>query len=281
MAAARTLSVADFSTETSYELRDTSGKQWTPKERVVYFNKCYEFIYYLLADQESELLTIGTGTLTTVAGTELYSLTTNTMGDFLVPRSVSFDDPTDAKRYWVHISTYDMMTMCVESDRIPYAMAEEDSDTSQRDQPTQFYIKGDYVGFLPIADAAYVVLLQYFANYIPIASITSWVTSTAYVVGDLVWEAATDIPYTCATAHTSGTWATDLTAAKWVTSKMPLKGLFNQELKQAVMMTAKNRQHYASPLDTVVQAMFASRAAAIHAARRQQSLQLTPAFKFR
>ncbi len=42
-----------------------------------------------------------------------------------------------------------------------------------------------------------------------------WVTSTTYIVNDYVRIAATGITYICETAHTSGTFATDLTAEKW------------------------------------------------------------------
>lgn len=43
---------------------------------------------------------------------------------------------------------------------------------------------------------------------------SDWVTSTGYVVGQLVVQAG--VVYRCATAHTSGTFATDLAASKWV-----------------------------------------------------------------
>jgi len=48
-----------------------------------------------------------------------------------------------------------------------------------------------------------------------------WVTATAYVVGDVVNESQTY--YFCHIAHTSGTFATDLTAGKWkqITGKQP------------------------------------------------------------
>lgn len=49
----------------------------------------------------------------------------------------------------------------------------------------------------------------------PRFSYTLWVTATAYVVGDL--RRFTDgHVYKCLTAHTSGTFATDLAEAKWV-----------------------------------------------------------------
>lgn len=41
----------------------------------------------------------------------------------------------------------------------------------------------------------------------------AWVTSTAYVVGDVVWNSTTF--YKCLIAHTSGTFATDLAAGDW------------------------------------------------------------------
>lgn len=47
-------------------------------------------------------------------------------------------------------------------------------------------------------------------------SYEAWVTATAYVVGDVRMITSTGNCYRCATAHTSGTFATDLAAAKWV-----------------------------------------------------------------
>jgi hypothetical protein len=43
---------------------------------------------------------------------------------------------------------------------------------------------------------------------------TTWVTTHAYIVRDVVWVGP--ILYRCVTAHTSGVFATDLAAAKWV-----------------------------------------------------------------
>lgn len=46
----------------------------------------------------------------------------------------------------------------------------------------------------------------------------TWVTSTVYAVDDVVNDAANGQRYTCHTAHTSGTFATDLSGGKWVTT---------------------------------------------------------------
>lgn len=47
---------------------------------------------------------------------------------------------------------------------------------------------------------------------LPADDATDWVTSTAYVIGDVVENTDT---YVCLIAHTSGTFATDLSAGKW------------------------------------------------------------------
>ncbi|MBU2051423.1 MAG: hypothetical protein KKH61_20940 [Gammaproteobacteria bacterium] len=59
-----------------------------------------------------------------------------------------------------------------------------------------------------------------------------WVTATAYAVGDFVYITSTALTYKCATAHTSGTFATDLAAVKWVlyTAYVPLHWLYSYDL---------------------------------------------------
>lgn len=50
------------------------------------------------------------------------------------------------------------------------------------------------------------------------ADYANWVTKTGYVVGDLVRTGTPYSYYRCVTAHTSGTFATDLAASKWTVS---------------------------------------------------------------
>lgn len=52
------------------------------------------------------------------------------------------------------------------------------------------------------------------ASAVTVSGAAAWVTATAYEVGDYVTESSTI--YYCTTAHTSGVFATDLTANKWV-----------------------------------------------------------------
>jgi hypothetical protein len=56
---------------------------------------------------------------------------------------------------------------------------------------------------------------KYAANELEFAFRPQWVTATPYLVGAKVLDVATGKHYVCATAHTSGTFATDLAAVKW------------------------------------------------------------------
>ena len=49
----------------------------------------------------------------------------------------------------------------------------------------------------------------------------NWVTTTAYVVGDLVLGDNVDSTYICNTLHTSGTFATDLAVPYWTLFASP------------------------------------------------------------
>lgn len=70
-------------------------------------------------------------------------------------------------------------------------------------------------------------------------SYTAWATATAYVVGDVrsISTAGTYYGkcYRCLTAHTSGTFATDLAEAKWV--EMPVLSVFEEFLHRHVLGT--------------------------------------------
>ena len=65
----------------------------------------------------------------------------------------------------------------------------------------------------------------------------AWVTATAYVVGSQVISSST--PYVCAEAHTSGTFATDLTAGKWTEATFYTWAL--ESLSAVVNLTGRTR----------------------------------------
>lgn len=58
------------------------------------------------------------------------------------------------------------------------------------------------------------VITEYYLNHRTFNTADAWVTLTAYAVGARVLQAGT--VYRCLVAHTSGTFATDLAANKWV-----------------------------------------------------------------
>jgi hypothetical protein len=47
-----------------------------------------------------------------------------------------------------------------------------------------------------------------------LALVSTWLTGTVYIAGQFIWT--NSLLYKCATGHTAGTFATDLTAVKWV-----------------------------------------------------------------
>lgn len=157
MGSARAITAATFIDQINYELRNTNEHQFTEDESLVYINKMYEMIYMLLCDMRSELVRTGSGSVTTVAGTETYSLTTATMGDFWMP-------------WRIQISKYNPMRQVQEDDRWEYKIYEDNSSTALRSRPTMFYIRGDYLGLLPIANAVYTVNVFYFPNFVPLAN---------------------------------------------------------------------------------------------------------------
>lgn len=57
--------------------------------------------------------------------------------------------------------------------------------------------------------------IRFYTNHgqVVVSGVTGWVTTTAYVVGDL--RSNGGINYYCTTAHTSGTFATDLASGYW------------------------------------------------------------------
>lgn len=58
------------------------------------------------------------------------------------------------------------------------------------------------------------VVTEYFLNHRTFNTADAWVTTTSYIVGARVLQSG--VVYRCLTAHTSGTFATDLAAAKWI-----------------------------------------------------------------
>lgn len=150
MGAARTITFSAFKDQCNYELRNTDQVQYTTTEMFTYIDRCQEIIYEILVDSESELVYTGTGSFVTVAGTEAYDLAANSMGDAWTLR-----------RVWITGS--EPMGIVNEEDRYDYLAG----STSSRSQPEYYYLEGDNIGLLPIADAVYTINVKYFPNWTP------------------------------------------------------------------------------------------------------------------
>ena len=167
MGNANTITASSIITEVLYDLRDPNGyiynKDGAYAELLGYLNRCNELIYEILVKKNSELIRTGTGTITTVAGTQSYALSSNSMGDFWLPR------PLGENRYAVWISEYEPMSMCEESDLYDAINANEGSSTSTA-MPDRFCIIGDYIWFEDAPNDAYTVNLRYFPNFVGLTS---------------------------------------------------------------------------------------------------------------
>lgn len=157
MGDARTVTTTTIKTQLRYELRDVNSTQYTDAELLSYINKCLEIAYEELVDYNSEIVRTGSGTITTVAGTQKYALSSNSMGDFWAP-----------SKLW--IEEYEPMEMCTEDDLFDAINAYEVSASSGRALPDEYCIIGDYVWFKDIPDDAYTVQVRYFPNFTPLTT---------------------------------------------------------------------------------------------------------------
>lgn len=152
MSSARAVSVSDLTTRFNFELRNSSGKQWTTTETLEYVNKWMEFVHQILSEHESDLVKTGTGSFTTSEGVELYDLSVNAMGDLLFPVKVWLSGITE-------IEPVD------ESDRMDHVLSDEQGNGAYS-QPASYYLEGDNMGLLPFPDSTgYTVKIKYIPDY--------------------------------------------------------------------------------------------------------------------
>ena len=227
MGSARTITVANFITQNLYHLRDPNGNNYNKDgayaELLGYINECNELIYEILTDENSDLICTGTGTVTTVAGTQSYDLSSNSMGDFWLPEKL------ENNRYAVWISEYEPMEMC-DQNALYDAINANEGTTTSRSQPDRFCIKGDYIWFETVPDDAYTVNFRYFPNFVPLAS-----TSV----------------------------------------NMPYKNLFNNQIKEGVILYAKRRNELGIQIEAILQDMFLARALKIARKRTKTESRFT------
>jgi hypothetical protein len=162
MGDARDVAASTIIDQIEYELRDADNTNYSTTELLAYINRCNEWIYEILVDENSEMVGTSTGTITTVAGTQNYTLADNSMGDFWLPVRLKNG------RHAVWISEYEPMQMCSEDDLYDAINANEGSTTS-RAQPERFCLRGGDIWFEEVPDDAYTVNLRYYPNFTPLA----------------------------------------------------------------------------------------------------------------
>lgn len=169
MGSARTYTVANLITEVQFDLRDKlTNSRFETSEILAYFNRCYEMIFMLLVGMNSELAATGSGTITLVDGTETYALASNTMGDFWVPYKLYTQNRQGQDTYAIYLTDassgiHDTLPMIPYEERFEYLQG----GTASEAQPQGFYLFGDYIGFLPVPDAAYTcTIAKYFPNFV-------------------------------------------------------------------------------------------------------------------
>ena len=156
MGSAQAPTAAEIIAGVRYQLRDANQKQYDDAELLAFLNDWNAEVYKSLVYDQSELIRTGSGTITTVAGTETYSLSAVAiaMGDFWAPH-----------RVW--IAGYEPLDKGDEDDRYAY---EQTSGTFTRGQPESFYLTAGSMGFVPVPDAIYTVRVKYYPEFAPIAS---------------------------------------------------------------------------------------------------------------
>jgi hypothetical protein len=175
MGSVRNVAASTIITQILYELRDPHGTDYNHDgayaELLGYINRCNELVYEILVDDNSELIQTGSGTLSTVAGTQSYALSSNSMGDFWLPKRIGYRGGKPVYAVW--ISEYDPMYMCEQNDIYDAIIANQGSTTS-RAQPDEFCIIGDYLWFKDVPDAVYTVNLKYYPNFVPLTATTDY-----------------------------------------------------------------------------------------------------------
>jgi hypothetical protein len=89
-----------------------------------------------------------------------------------------------------------------------------DADPRGNDNAVELAFTENQAGIL-LNEAASTVWMTWVPETVKFSN-ASWLTATTYAVGDARVNPATGHCYRCLTAHTSGTFATDLAANKWL-----------------------------------------------------------------
>lgn len=172
MGDARDVLASAIITTARYDLRDANVGQWTAAELLAYLNRCLELIHEILVDFNAELIATGSGTITLADGTEAYDLSSNSMGDFWAPFRIFSEESENAVAVYLTDAdgnVYEPLEIVEYADRFAYLQ----SGSTAESRPTGIYLKGDYMGFLPVPEATYTATIPaYFPNFTPLSAAT-------------------------------------------------------------------------------------------------------------
>lgn len=143
------VTVDDIINRANYELRNSTKRQYPDGEIMTYINKCLEMLHEILVGIQSDLVRTGRGTLTTVPGQELYSLTDAGMGDLWTIWSIALPGFT------------------------PLEISEEYSRQASgilpgTGVPGEYYLEGENIGLLPIPAREMTYNVIYFPAFVGI-----------------------------------------------------------------------------------------------------------------
>jgi len=122
--------------------------------------------------------------------------------------------------------------------------------TDKNPGPLPFSVAADGIVLNDDVGAAATVHVK-FIEPAPIYTTTAWVTATAYVVGDVVYQS--DECYLCVESHTSGTFSTDLTAVKWVVQPVP--AFMAEVVKQAGVAALRESESQTQRMQVLTQVL--------------------------
>ncbi len=289
MAASQDTTAETIVDQVDYEMRNTRRKQYTGNELFEYLRKCVEMIYAILVDNNSELIATGSGSFSTVAGTEAYDLSSNSMGDLWTIYKLTMDDPAYAV-YLTDASSnvYAPLEMVEYENKYSYLQ----NASANRNRPTGFYLFGDNMGLLPVADAVYTVTIdKYFPNYVPImGSLSTWVKNTTYdtaPTADIIRHGPSKYTNILTTSGIDDIISEPWYGSGWATywtqdtadNIMPFKNLFNQHIVEGMKIMAKNRENLNFGVDTALMELFQERAYSLSRTRRKRDYQMRVQYK--
>lgn len=181
--------------------QDASKTLWTDAELLIYANKAVDYLAQLLINR-NDIYGTKAGSITTVDGTETYTLADNSMTDFVAMYQGA---KASESGMWIDDS---FLSPCRITERVSY------TDSSEG-EPEKYYITATSIGLLPVPDAVYTVSLLYF--YKP----------TTLLVG-------TSMPYNDVFNGAIGAFIDSMAAARAEQDISNITQLYNELEKQAL-----------------------------------------------